>query len=155
VEQWAEWLRQHRDALADLPTISSEARSDLEARIDAALPIVTLETFQELEEDLRGVFSPGDPDGTDDEHAISNLALLERDDNSAISNAVFEVKRQRILALDRAGSYIPICTRNVFLKYYTTDRAQQLHFWSPQDRTCYLAAIQREVGPYMERQVVA
>jgi hypothetical protein len=155
VEQWAEWLRQHRDALADLPTISSEARADLEARIDAALPIVTLERFQELEDELRVVFSPGDRGGTDDEHAISNLALLERDDNSSVSNAVFEVKRQRILALDRAGSYIPICTRNVFLKYYTTDRAQQLHFWSPQDRTSYLAAIEREVGPYLKLEVVA
>lgn len=152
VEQWREWLRQHRDALADLPTISSDARADLESKIDAALPMITLEGFHELEAELRGVFSPGDPDGTDDEHALSNLALLERDDNSSLSNAVFEVKRQRVLALDRAGSHIPTCTRNVFLKYYTADRAQQLHFWSPQDRVGYLAAIEREVGPYLEEE---
>lgn len=155
VEQWREWLRQHRDALAALPTISSDARSDLESKIDAAIPTVTFEKFQELEEELRAVFSLGDPDGAADEHALSNLALLERDDNSSLNNAVFEVKRQRILALDRAGSYIPICTRNVFLKYYTSDRAQQLHFWSPQDRIAYLAAIGREVGPYLESGVEA
>lgn len=155
VEQWGEWLRQHRDALADLPTLARDARTTFEARIDAVLPTVTLEKFQELEEDLRAAFSPGNPDGTDDEHALSNLALLERDDNSSLSNAVFEVKRQRVLTLDRAGSFIPICTRNVFLKYYTTDRAQQLHFWSPQDRAGYLAAIEREVGPYLEPEAAA
>lgn len=154
VEQWVEWLRQHRDALADLPTIAPKVRAELEARIDAALPVVTLDKFQELEKDLRVVFSPGDPNDADDEHAISNLALLERGDNSSVSNAVFEVKRQRILALDRAGSFIPICTRNVFLKYYTSDRAQQLHFWSPQDRASYLTAIDQEVGPYLELEGV-
>ena len=64
--------------------------------------------------------------------AITNLALLDRDDNSVLSNAVFEVKRRHIIELDRGGSYIPVCTRNVFLKYYTDAGAQQLHFWGPQ-----------------------
>ena len=61
---------------------------------------------------------------------------------------MFEVKRLEVLARDRAGSYIPVCTRNVFLKYYTSERAQQAHYWSMQDREAYLVAIEREIGPY-------
>lgn len=155
VEQWCEWLRQHRDALAGLPTVGADQRADLEARIDAALPTIGLEKFQDLESELRALFSAGDPDGSAEKHAISNLALLEKDDNSLLNNAVFEVKRQRILALDRAGSYIPPCTRNVFLKYYTPGRAQQLHFWSPQDRDGYMAEIERKLSPYLRPEVVS
>ena len=88
------------------------------------------------------------------EHAIGNLALLEKNDNSALNSAVFEVKRHRILDLDRRGSYLPICTRNVFLKYYTQGRAQQLHFWSPQDRGAYHDEIERVLAPYLKPEVV-
>ena len=132
VEQWTEWLRQHKDALVDLPTISLEERADLEFQIDEALPTMTNNKFQELESKLRMCFLADDIDGAAEEHAISNLALLEISANSALNNAAFEVKRQRILALDREGSYIPPCTRNVFLKYYTRSRSQQLHFCSLQ-----------------------
>ena len=65
---------------------------------------------------------------------------------------MFEVKRQRILDLDRKGAYIPICTRQVFLKYYTDADAQQVHFWSTQDREAYLATILSSdsgVGAYL------
>lgn len=86
-------------------------------------------------------------------HSVSNLALLASGHNSALSNAVFEVKRRRILELDRRGAYIPICTRQVFLKYYTDADAQQVHFWSTQDREAYLAALLSSdggVGAYLK-----
>ena len=43
--------------------------------------------------------------------------------------------------MDRRGDYIPICTRRVFLKYYTESGDQQLQFWSKQDREAYLVAM--------------
>ena len=55
---------------------------------------------------------------------------------------------------DKEGSYIPACTRNVFLKYYTESGNQQLHFWSAADRHAYLGAIQKVVGPYLQPQEV-
>ena len=54
-----------------------------------------------------------------------------------------------MLELDKLGSYIPPCTRNVFLKYFTGADAQQPHFWSPQDRDAYLDAILDHLGPYL------
>jgi hypothetical protein len=69
--------------------------------------------------------------------------------NSAFNNSHFEVKRQRMLELDKLGSYIPPCTRNIFLKYFSGADAQQPHFWSPQDRDSYLDAILEHLNPYL------
>jgi hypothetical protein len=146
VQQWLEWLRLHRDALSSLPNISSTDRLALEERIDEALPNLSEEKFHDLEFELAPYFVP-DGGGTAD--SIANLALLDSRDNSALSNSWFEVKRLEVLRRDRAGSYIPVCTRNVFLKYYTGERAQQVHYWSMHDRAAYLAAIEREIGPYL------
>ncbi|RYV51907.1 DUF262 domain-containing protein [Pengzhenrongella frigida] len=149
VEQWTEWLRQHRDALSGMPNLEAKEVEDLSDRIDETLAALTLEKFQELETELRAIYSSPDVDVTPEEHALSNLALLEKNDNSTLNNWVFEAKRQLVLGLDRKGSYIPICTRNVFLKYYTERRAQQLHFWGPQDRQAYMTAIERELTQYL------
>ena len=73
--------------------------------------------------------------------SIANLALLDGGDNSALSNSVFAVKRAAILERDREGSYIPVCTRNVFLKYYSPADEHQMHFWSASDREHYLGAM--------------
>ncbi|WP_164483663.1 MULTISPECIES: DUF262 domain-containing protein [unclassified Nocardioides] len=148
-EQWTTWLRQHRDALSGMPDLTPGEVDDLTNRIDEALQGITLEKFQVLETELRAIYAPPETAGVPEEHALSNLALLERNDNSVLNNAVFEVKRQRVLELDRAGSYIPVCTRNVFLKYYTDRHVQQLHFWSLQDRLAYVEAVERELAPYL------
>ena len=83
-------------------------------------------------------------------HGDRTAALLDHRDNAALNNSVFEVKRREIIRRDKAGSYIPACTRNVFLKYYTQTGNQQLHFWSAADRQDYLAAILKSVAPYLK-----
>lgn len=86
-------------------------------------------------------------------HDITNIALLDGKNNSAISNSVFEVKRQMILNSDANGDYIPICTRNVFLKYYNrkdpTFAVQQNFYWSETDRLNYKADISEVMKPYL------
>ena len=77
------------------------------------------------------------------------MALLSSGDNSALSNSTFEVKRRGILQRDKVGSYIPACTRNVFLKYYTESDAQQIHYWGAVDRDAYLKEILTVVEPYL------
>jgi hypothetical protein len=144
VEQWKEWLRLHRDALANLPLIDEGRRAKLLQRIDDAGDKIDRQAFQKLAQDVSAAFTLNDISpaaATHSVHFVSNLALLASGHNSALKNAVFEVKRRRILDLDRKGAYIPICTRQIFLKYYTDADAQQIHFWGPQDREAYLAAI--------------
>ena len=77
----------------------------------------------------------------EDLHSISNLALLGFKDNIVLSNSLFETKRQKIIDMDSCGVYVPVCTRNVFMKYYTPAGANQPHYWSGEDRGAYLDRI--------------
>lgn len=74
------------------------------------------------------------------DHGVANLVLLDAATNKSYKNAVFEVKRHRILSLDRAGIFVPLCTRNVFLKCYG-DRVEHLMYWTDADREAYQTAI--------------
>lgn len=158
VEQWTAWLNEHRMAL-DALDISAKDRAAVQGRIDAALPTISSDTFEPLHQELVALFTasadsddPEAPEAADRDEidSIANLALLASNDNSVLNNSVFEVKRRNIIALDRSGSYIPVCTRNVFLKYYdTSSAAQQIHFWGPRDRVAYLEAMCAILGPYL------
>lgn len=164
VEQWTSWLNEHRKAL-DALDLPAQERLALQNRIDAALPTISKETFDTLHYELVQLFTAsGDPDEVDqpedaDRHevdSIANLALLARDDNSVLNNSVFEVKRRHVINLDQSGSYIPVCTRNVFLKYYDHEAgSQQIHFWGPADREAYLEAMRIKLNPYLLEDIPA
>ena len=70
------------------------------------------------------------------DNGIGNLTLLDEYTNRSYKNAVFAVKRQRLLSLDQAGIFVPLCTRNVFLKCYSP-QVDNVIFWSPDDRLAY------------------
>lgn len=150
-EQWRSWLQYHHDALADLPNLDPDRRAEVMNRIDAVLSAeVTQQSFSAVEADVVSLLSPSDEPADGEVHAIANLALLGQRDNSALNNGVFEVKRREILRRDKEGSYIPVCTRNVFLKYYSPSGKEQLHFWSDADRQTYLQALLDTVRPYLQ-----
>lgn len=52
-------------------------------------------------------------------NCIGNLTLLNAKINRSYGNAIFPAKRKEIIAHDKNGSFIPLCTKNVFLKYLT------------------------------------
>jgi hypothetical protein len=155
VEQWHAWLKDHLAALKTLDFIEATDLALLTKEIESALKAAPLteSAFRALEAKVVSVFNPDDV--AEETHTIANLALLATRDNSALNNSVFAVKRAAILALDKEGAYIPPCTRNVFLKYYTPLGDQQLHMWGHADRTHYLDELLRLVGPYLLASEVA
>lgn len=72
---------------------------------------------------------------------IDNLTLLNCGINRSYKNAPFSCKRSRIIQNDSTGVFIPLCTRNLFLKYYTgaLREASQLNMirWNETDRKAY------------------
>ena len=78
--------------------------------------------------------------GDEADNGISNLVLLDFATNRSYKNAVFAVKRHRILSLDRDGVFVPLCTRNVFLKCYNP-RVDHVMFWTQEDRDGYRQAM--------------
>ena len=154
-EQWQTWLRLHLTALNELAPNTVPQQSQLLEDLKIALEQVCTaqnfgNTFQDLASRVVAAFNAPDEQTASAHglHSIANLALLSRSDNSLLSNAVFEAKRQMLLDVDRKGGYIPVCTRNVFLKYYTPANAHQNHFWGPQDRNHYLDTILEIAKPY-------
>lgn len=86
-------------------------------------------------------------------HSISNLALLNTSDNAALNNSTFDVKRNAVIKMDKKGSFIPFCSKMVFLKYYTPSKNSQLHFWGENDRTAYVDAINTVLSEYLTEKI--
>ncbi len=84
--------------------------------------------------------------GIDDKDDLSNLALLDAQTNRSYQNAVFSVKRDVIIDREKAGTFVPICTKNVFMKLYSKN-VSSFSFWSPEDRESYLADMMEILTP--------
>jgi len=81
-------------------------------------------------------------------HYLSNLTLLDSNTNRSYQNAVFPVKRKRILKNDVDGLFVPLCTRNIFLKYYS-NQLNDVLFWQQRDADDYLANMQTVLSYYL------
>ena len=121
---------------------SKKGEEELCTEIDDFLKLsqteANYEVFDPLYEKILGHFH--EATGAEAEHGISNLTLLDERTNRSYKNSVFAVKRHRVLALDQAGIFVPLCTRNVFLKCYNP-QVDNLMFWGEKDRKGYEEAI--------------
>ena len=104
-------------------------------------------TFDELFNKVCSALS--NDNSADFVHTISNMALLAKNNNAALNNSTFDVKRNLIVSMDQKGAFIPYCTKMVFLKYYTPSNENQIHFWGQDDRKAYIAALSEILHPYM------
>lgn len=104
------------------------------------------------------VFNPLYDDVTDhfnqyltdrDINGLSNLALLDESTNKSYKNAVFPLKRKKIIDLDKSGGFVPICTKNTFLKYFS-DYPPKVSFWTDDDREKYEEDLVRVLSNYLE-----
>ena len=75
-------------------------------------------------------------------HGLQNLCLLSRGVNSALSNRTFARKREimREIVMKATQEYIPMATRRVFLKYYSTSPKDNA-YWRREDAEAYMEHI--------------
>ena len=71
---------------------------------------------------------------------LYNLALLDANTNRSYGNAFFPIKLKRIIDNDSKGIFVPIATKNLFLKYYSTV-SDNIMYWTEKDAADYLEAI--------------
>ena len=69
-------------------------------------------------------------------NSVGNLTLLDAGTNRGYGNALFPTKRKKIIEKDKLGVFIPICTKNVFLKYFDTTGRKNVK-WSEVDILSY------------------
>jgi uncharacterized protein with ParB-like and HNH nuclease domain len=135
------WLK---DTKEQIEKIDISNKKEILNKIDKLLSIGKIEDekFQEIQTIIVKLF------GEDDIHTIDNLALLSIGVNSSLSNSIFPIKRQILKQKDTTGEFIPICTKNVFLKYYSSD-IKNIYYWNGDDRRDYLNAIKATLNRFM------
>lgn len=106
------------------------------------------EEFKILFEDIVTYFNSGIKD--EDINDISNLTLLDSETNRGYKNAVFPIKRNTIIKRDKAGAFIPLCTKNVFLKYFS-EYPPKISLWTQDDRLKYEEDLYRVLEKYLEK----
>ena len=146
-----DWLKEFKDWL--LQSRNNELIEKYSAQIDEALAVEKKDNKEEdlkeeedkigtLIEDIYDYFSNTKEEGEAfDIDNLSNLALLDSSTNRGYGKAPFPQKRTTIIKRDEEGVFIPLCTRNVFLKYYSP-HTNSLLFWSATDRKNYLDKIE-------------
>lgn len=123
----------------------------LAKRIDQMVDSKTFEKdsdFEKLYNDITDHFNEHINQDADI-NGISNLALLDEKTNKGYKNAVFPLKRKIIIDLDKSGGFVPICTKNVFLKYFS-DYPPKISFWTQDDREKYEIDLIRVLSGYLE-----
>lgn len=159
-EQQEDWLKYAKDLFSsklelekkksdskltdDEKIKKSETISNLEKFLATTYDLSTFETlFNEISNCL----------GDDDVNELSNLALLDLGTNRGYKNEFFSYKRDKIIEKDKTNTFIPICTKNAFMKYYTqSDKIEQMTFWSETDKSEYLADIKKVLQSYLPTQ---
>lgn len=149
-EKRKEWLKAHIKSLQSIGEqndLISEMEQLIKSIDENPKTTKVKETFEPLQQKVVTALSPQDAD-SDYIHQLSNMALLSSGQNSAVSNYTFDAKRNLILEMDKNGSYIPFCTKMVFLKYYSAEDTN-LHFWGKTDRDAYTKAMCEVLSSYL------
>lgn len=126
--------------------ISIKSGKDLKKRADNC-DCSDEETFEMLFTDIVAHFNSHLED--QDINDISNLALLDSETNRGYKNAVFPFKRNTIIEKDKQGNFIPICTKNVFLKYFS-NYPPKISFWTQEDRDKYFEDLETVLDNYLK-----
>jgi hypothetical protein len=130
----------------------TEFRPEIANMLEEALQLLeskkfSSEQFERLFSSIHKLYAQNS-DG-EAENSIGNLALLDSSTNRSYKNAIFPIKRNRIIALDRDATFVPICTKNVFLKYYS-DEVDSMLFWNTQDIECHKAAMTKTLCSFFK-----
>jgi uncharacterized protein with ParB-like and HNH nuclease domain len=87
----------------------------------------------------------------EEKNSISNLALLDAATNRSYGNSFFPIKRKRIIENDSKGIFVPIATKNLFLKYYSK-KLGEVMYWNKEDAKDYLDAIKKTLKDYLPKE---
>lgn len=147
------WITDMLDYFGD-----AKATKDKKAKIISDLSDLknaeTIEqaTFDEIFQQVQQYFKEDKGDKEDKDtvniDSLSNLTLLDSKTNRSYGNAFFPIKRQRIIDNDKKGLFIPIATKNLFLKYYSK-KLDDVMYWKKEDAADYLDEIKTTLADFL------
>lgn len=159
-EQWREWLEHHAPLLPELHQNGSFSAKADEVKIAISdidkynTETLTWQRFLEIFKRVNNLLTHDADEINSESDGLSNMALLSQPDNASLNSSAFEVKRRKIIEMDKDGHFIPVCTRRVFLKYYNAQNSPaQSFFWSPGDRRNYFKELKDALREYLPHNV--
>lgn len=95
----------------------------------------------------------------ENKNGLGNLVLLDSHTNRSFHNSLFPRKRRIVIIADGGSKdseikervqrvYIPVCTRNVYLKAYNKKRDVSLTNWTQDDYDAYYEDIKQKITDY-------
>ena len=135
------WLKEHLQSLINANNQDFEELIKKMNELKDKTEEIIDEEFEDIVADIFEKTNKHSDFKDESVHSIRNLCLLDRVANSQLSNSVFDVKREKIKKQELEGYYIPVCTRNVFLKAYTSYPVTNA-YWTKTDRDDYFKNIE-------------
>lgn len=99
--------------------------------------------------DIEHIHATADKTAEPDDR-ICNLTLLNESVNRSYKADSFGNKRKIIIERDLKGLFIPLCTRNVFLKAYST-QPTLFEDWEDADKADYLTAMKETIDLFYRK----
>lgn len=158
--QQKEWLE---TALKDLDEIGIDYKTvvkitDLERTainnfIDGTGTQSTFDEIKLIVSKLADEALTAEESSKDAKNSIGNLTLLNADINRSYGNSIFPSKRKIISERDAAGRFIPICTKNVFLKNFANGGSGTIA-WQLNDMDNYKKNIVSVIKKFLIEEIV-
>jgi len=79
-------------------------------------------------------------------HGLGNLVLLDSHTNRSFHNSLYPKKRRDVIA---AKTYIPVCTRQAFMKHYNSGKKIMMNSWTQSDYNGYLADMETKLAKFL------
>lgn len=89
--------------------------------------------------DIEHIHATAD-DKAEADDSLGNLALLDCHTNRGYKNKPFIEKRQIIMERESKGLFVPLCTKNVFMKVYTRE-LDNMELWEDKDKLDYISTM--------------
>jgi hypothetical protein len=109
------------------------------------------ETGDKFKWDIEHIHATADGTGEPDD-LLRNLTLLERGTNRSpiYSDKKFHTKRAVILERELKGLFVPLCTKNIFLKVYSSKRVEttEMDNWSDDNKEDYINAMKETLDAF-------
>ena len=145
-EEWATAVKKYLDSV---DYFRDDEHKNISKRLGEMIVFdKTSQEFKDLFADVSESFSAGRLSSEHLENGIMNMALLDEQTNKAYKNVIFPMKRKYIMDKMGRDNFVPICTKNVFLKYYTGE-VTQFYVWDENDRNCYFDKMCSSIYEYL------
>jgi uncharacterized protein with ParB-like and HNH nuclease domain len=108
------------------------------------------ETGDRIKWDIEHIHATADETGEADD-SLWNLTLLDCGTNRSREYAckTFDEKRKIIIEREAKGLFVPLCTKNIFLKVYSHE-VKDMSKWEAEDKKDYINAMEKTLDLFFE-----